>query len=84
MKFVVNMKTPDVVNYAVENVMDNEYVDGALEGASDNEIEEAGWASDDRREELKNLLSKWFRCGESVDIEIDTEAKTAIVLERCR
>lgn len=81
MKFTIKMKTPDVVTRAVDDITESEHVDGALEGASDNEIEEAGWVVDERRDDLKKLLSKWFNYGECVTIEIDTEAGTATVLE---
>lgn len=89
MKFTVRMKTPDCVEYAVENVIDNvienvvekEHVGDVLEGPSYAEVEEIGWKLDKRRGELKELLSKWFRYGECVTIEIDTEAETATVLE---
>lgn len=43
-------------------------------------LEELG-LDEDKREEFKDLCGKWFKYGEYVVLEIDTEAKTCVVLE---
>ena len=67
MKFTIYMKTPDAVEYAIENAMDNEVAD-------DEDQYEI-------RENLKELCSKWFSYGECVGIEIDTDTEIATVVK---
>lgn len=68
MKFVISMKTPDAVNLACEQATTS-YTD------DDEKV-----VDEDKIEELEELCSKWFKYGECVNIEIDTETGTAKVL----
>jgi len=77
MKFRVTFKDPDgpydcLTDAAKESV-------ASIEGIDKDEREALANA---RREELKKLTDRWFEYGEYVTIEIDTEAKTATVVER--
>lgn len=76
MKFTIHMKTPDAIECAIENVMANYY---PLLDNSDYETEEQKLY--ELEHDLRELLSKWFKYGECVAIEIDTDTKTATVLE---
>ncbi len=89
MKFQVTFKTPDVE--------DNAITDALIQSANaldlpEEELEELNLrircGSEDlpeelleQRAELCTLLGKWIRYSEYVTIEIDTEAKTATVVE---
>ena len=77
MKFRISMKTPDAVDYAVEDALANEFA-ADIHGMVDDE------AIGDRKAELEELCKQWFSYGESVTIEIDTDAKTATVLRARR
>jgi len=72
MKFTIHMKTPDAVDYAIRD---------ALPAPEDESDEEAYWNHEAEWEQVTELCSKWFKHGEAVSIEIDTEAKTATVIE---
>ena len=58
MKIQLTFKTPDVVDYALECIED-----------------------EDQRHELESVIEKFVEYGEYVSIEIDSETKTARVLE---
>lgn len=77
MKLQITMKTPDCVHYAieeakqqareeVENEHDRETFDEEMAGTFDS------W---------KELCEKWFRYGEELTLEIDTDEETIRVLE---
>jgi hypothetical protein len=66
------MKTPDAVDYAIEDALANEFTADSM---IDNE------AIEDSRDELEELCKLWFSYGENVTIEIDTDAKTATVMK---
>lgn len=76
MKFTIYMKTPDAVHFAIERAVANEMED--REFSSEEEREEE---VDNLKAELQEQCHKWFRYGESVGIEVDTEAGTAKVVE---
>ena len=65
MKFQVTMKTPDGLDDAIFECTRN-LTPGTI---IDNELE------------IKKLCGKWFRYGECVTLEIDTEEKTCVVVE---
>ena len=73
MKFTIIMKNPDSfedsILRAVESVMIEDNLEERLELKAL------------KYEELKKIASKWFEYDEYVRIEIDSEAKTAKVLE---
>jgi len=75
MKVRITFKTPDVVQ---------EGFDDALKES----LKETPGLSADEREGLEGLraseigpkVAKWFRYGEYVDVEVDTEADTCVVV----
>lgn len=76
MKFRVTMKDPDTLSDAINEAAKKMLA--AVEGMdTDREL-----LVERRCEELSTLANNWFEYGEYVTIEIDTEAKTAIVCER--
>ena len=69
MKITVTMKTPDAVHHAME---------AAAECEDDHSPD-----NDERDERLavtKDALDYWFKYGECLSIEFDTDAMTATVL----
>jgi len=71
MKFRVIMKTPDALEYALMTAYPVE------ESASQEAIEVASKGIEDAMELCER---KWFRCGELLTVEIDTEAQTCVVV----
>lgn len=69
MKVRLVFKTPDVV----ENAVNEAISDGTT--FSEEEIENFP-------DEFKELAKKWIQYGECVTLEIDTEKKTCVVVER--
>lgn len=75
MKFRVTMKDPDTLLDSVnEAVMDDLK---KVEGLNRVEIEAV---ADQRKEEFSDLCGAWFRYGEYLTVEIDTDAKTCVVV----
>ena len=56
MKVRIDMKTPDCLDYATEDL------------------------SEEEREEIKKLASRWFRYEECVTLELDTETQTLVAV----
>ena len=75
MKFRVQMKDPDTLSDAIADAVDKE-VD-ALGLPED----EARAVKDRRLEKVGDVCDKWFKWGEYLIVEIDTDAKTCVVLE---
>jgi hypothetical protein len=74
MKFTVTFKTPDALDYAIEDAANN---DSGIEAiADDEEREDAKFAL---KMELKMFAEKWVRYGEYINVEFDTDAGTASV-----
>ena len=67
MKIRVTMKTPDALSGAIHHC-----VEERIAGLSDDEVA----AHEKAEDEISDLCKRWFRYGESVTVEIDTEAKT--------
>lgn len=65
MKVTVTMKTPDAMDYAIENALEN------------NQIEED---REYLAEEIREKLGHWFKCSEYMTVEFDTVKMTATVL----
>lgn len=72
MKFKVSMKCPDALDKAIENACDREVV-----GPEDSE--ELDIAYNDLVRKTENLCQKWFKYGEYLTVEIDTEQETCEV-----
>lgn len=70
MKFVITMKTPDAVDCACAEAA-TEYNERVDETIMDEDI----------YSNLTEICERWFKYGESVSIEIDTDKNTATVLE---
>ncbi len=83
MKFQVTLKTPDAQDYAIESAL--EIVKNELQSQEENA--DSGLDPDDvedylseKKDELKEFTDKWFRYGECVTIEFDTDTQTAKVI----
>ncbi len=74
MKFQVTLKDPDALYEAISDALKGL----KIEGVSEKELEAI---KEVRREEVTEIASKWFfSCHEYITVEIDTDAKTCIVL----
>ncbi len=79
MKLTVSFKTPDTVDYAIQDALKYDDVgDSALD--FDTLAEKRAV----KREELQAVCDKFVSYGECVTIEFDTETKTATVIEKPR
>ncbi len=68
MKVTVTMKTPYALLDAVNAAVRTEEQDPVV--------------GEPRRDELLTLCGRWFHYGEYINVEIDTEAGTCVVLPR--
>jgi hypothetical protein len=75
MKFRVVMKDPDTLYDAIHEAVAQDVA--LLRGLSDREREPI---AEMRREEAVGIAGKWFKYGEYLTIEIDTDAQTATVI----
>lgn len=75
MKFRVTMKDPDTLYDAAQEAAEENLasVDNIAEHEKETLVE-------GRVEDLKEVASKWFEYGEYLTVEIDTEAKTCVVI----
>ena len=74
MKFTITMKDPDGVYESMRDAAEAQMVADGIPEKRRDALREA--VSD----ELDELVRDWFEYGEYVNVEIDTEAKTATVL----
>lgn len=76
MKFTVSMKTPDTLTDAIRDAVEKE--------VEQIEVDEDEFESivEDRCLKVRNICRKWFRYGEYLEVEIDTEAKTCVVVNQ--
>lgn len=74
MKFQVTMKDPDTLHDAIKDAVKKSLSDLGLE---EDELEPL---IERRHEKVYDLCSKWFRYGEYLTVEIDTDAKTCVVV----
>lgn len=77
MRFIITFKDPDGVYDSIRDAAYNSV--NSIEGLDDDEKESLVI---DRHESLSDLASKWISYDEYLTIEIDTDAKTARVVER--
>lgn len=85
MKFRITMKDPDGVGNGIDNAVADELDDLPLEDVSRFGNDGIAGLRDARRDQLQELLDTWFDFGdfdESMTVEIDTEAKTCVVVPR--
>lgn len=76
MKFTVQMKNPDTLHDAIREAVEIEVK--ALKLSED----ESELVIKQRCKKVSDICSKWFRYGEYLEVEIDTEAKTCTVLNQ--
>lgn len=74
MKFTVTMKDPDTLSDAIDEAVRADIA--KIEGLNADDREAL---FETRREGVGKITSKWFRYGEYLTVEIDTEAQTATV-----
>lgn len=77
MKFKVTMKDPDTLYDAVSDAVHEEV--SRIPGLDNDEIEAV---KSERKDKVKALCEKWFEYGEYLTVEIDTEAKTCMVVPK--
>jgi len=75
MKFRVSVKDPDVLHDAIDDALKKEEI--TAEDADEREM-----IIEHRKEKLHELCSTWFEYSEYLTVEIDTEAKTCVVVPR--
>lgn len=78
MKVVVTMKDPDVMHDAVQDVVSGEVKKMGLPDDEEDAMIEL------RVEKECGKMAKWFKYGEYLKVEFDTEAMTATVLDAKR
>lgn len=75
MKFRVTMKDPDTLDDAITEASKRDLP----AGLSDHEKELVAEA---RQDETRELCQSWFEFSEYLTVEVDTVAKTCVVIER--
>ncbi len=76
MKFRVTMKDPDTLSDAITEAVKTSLSDLGLD---EDELEPL---IERRHEKITEQCSKWFRYGEYLEVEIDTDAKTCVVIDQ--
>jgi hypothetical protein len=77
MKFRIMMKSPDAVDYAVKEAVQDELVSRGHFSEDGGEVDEdVTCEAEEIEEEIYAVLDHWFRYRECVDLEIDTETGT--------
>jgi hypothetical protein len=76
-KVQVTMKDPDVLYDAIADAVRDEVA--KIPGLSDEEREAVCEA---RVEAVRKIADRWFEYGEYLTVELDTEAKTCVVVGR--
>jgi len=74
MKFQVTMKNPDALMDSITEAVK----DLSIDGIEDDEIEDF---KETQIEEAKSICAKWFKWGEYLTVEVDTEDGTCVVLQ---
>ena len=77
MKIRITMKDPDCLDDAIADQVKREL--DKVEGVDPEEREQLVEA---RCERIREKLRKWFEYGEYLTVECDTEADTAIVIQK--
>jgi len=76
LKFKVTFKDPDSLHDAIQDAVEEDVND-----MPDLDDEEKESVAGSRTEKIKSLCEKWFKWSEYLTVEIDTEAKTCVVLD---
>ena len=74
MKFKVQMKDPDVLGDAIERAVREDVAKLGLDA------DERGVVEEKRREKVGAICDAWFAHGEYLTVEIDTVARTCVVV----
>lgn len=75
MKFLVTMKTPDSLEDCISEAVNDASLD--WDNVEKEFLEDEIY---NQTEEFKELCKKWFKYGEYITVEIDTEAKSCVVV----
>jgi hypothetical protein len=75
MKFTVQMKDPDCLYNSIDEAVN------AL-AFPDLSASEAEIVRESRKENLRDACCRWFRYGEYLEVEVDTDAGTCVVVEQ--
>lgn len=75
MKFQVQMKDPDTLSDAVDEAVEAELT---AQGITDPQEREA--LAEVRAGKARACAARWFKYSEYLTVEIDTEAKTCVVV----
>ena len=76
MKFRVTMKDPDGFHESIDDAASQ-----TMAAYPELSVDEAEAIKEIRQEALRKACSKWFEYHEYLTVEIDTEAKTCVVVE---
>lgn len=80
MKFRVSMKDPDTLYDAIRDAVEDQ-IKEQFSDIPDVEVDDLEGIKERRCERIDELCSKWFKYGEYLEVEIDTDAKTCTVVE---
>ncbi len=76
MKFRVTMKDPDGCYYSFKEAAMISVNESGIEDGDEREA-----LTESRLEKIKKACEKWFRYDEYLTVEVDTDAKTCVVIE---
>lgn len=75
MKYTVSMKCPDALDDSIKEAVRAEVDD--IEQIDDEEREDL---AETRADKYRDQARRWFRYGEYITVEIDTDAGTCVVV----
>lgn len=74
MKFKVQMKDPDILYDSIKDAVEAE-----IKAMGVTDRDEADALGEVRYDKYRAICAAWFRYGEYLTVEIDTDAKTCVV-----
>lgn len=77
MKIKVTMKDPDTLHDAIDEAVREELTQNESLDQDEREL-----LAESRSEKYGEIAQKWFEYGEYLTVEIDTDAKTCVVVPR--
>lgn len=77
MKFQVQLKDPDGFSDSIDDA-----IAASLKAMTEIDEDEKDAVKEKRGEKVREAMEKWVEYGEYVTLEFDTDAGTAIVVER--
>lgn len=78
MKFRVMMKCPDALRDAVHDAVKDEIQNRKDLETTDDDAR--NYAAKERIDAVNDICAKWFRYGEYLRVEVDTDAETCVVI----